>query len=66
MLSVTILLFAGSGSLVARTWPATVTGLPVIWKVWSEVAMLLATVATKPVEAARHTMPRLVKHERHH
>lgn len=62
MLSVTILLLAGSGSLAARTWPATVTGLPAIWKVCSVVAMPLATVATEPVEAARHTMPPAVTH----
>lgn len=61
-MSVTILLFAGSGSLAARTWPATVTGLPVIWKACSEVVMLLATVATEPVGAARHTMPPAVTH----
>lgn len=57
MLSVTILLLAGSGSLAARTWPATVTGLPAIGKLCSEVVTLVATVATEPVEAARHTMP---------
>lgn len=51
-LSVTILLLAGSGSLAARTWPATVAGLPAIWKVCCEVVMLPATV-----EAARHTTP---------
>lgn len=62
MLSVTILLLAGSGSLAARTWPATFTGLPAIWKVCSEVVMLLATVATEPEEAARHTMPPVVMH----
>lgn len=62
MFSVTILLLAGSGSLAARTWPATVTGLPAIWKVCSVVVMLLATVATEPVEAARHTMPPAVTH----
>lgn len=56
-MSVTILLFASSGSLAARTWPATVTGLPVIWKACSEVATPLATVATEPAEAARHTTP---------
>lgn len=50
-LSVTILLLAGSGSLAPMTWPATVTWLPEIWKVWSEV-----------VEAARHTMPLAVTH----
>lgn len=62
MLSVTILLFAGSGSLAARTWPATVTGLPVSWKACSEVVMPLVTVATEPLEAARHTMPPTVTH----
>lgn len=68
MFSVTILLLAGSGSLAARTWPATVTGLPAIWKVCSEVVMLVATEATEPVEAARHTMPPAVtlNHKGHH
>lgn len=68
MLSVTILLLAGRGSLAVRTWPATVTGLPAIWKVCSVVVMLLATVATEPAEAARHTMPPAVTctHKGHH
>lgn len=62
-MSVTILLLAGSGSLAARTWP--VTGLPAIWKVCSEVevVMPLATAANEPVEAARHTMPPAVTHK---
>lgn len=40
----TILLFAGSGSLVI-TFPAIVTGLPVIWNVWPVLAMVVADVA---------------------
>lgn len=62
-LSATILLCARSESLVVRTWRASVTGLPIIWKVCSEVVALFANATTKPVEeAARHSTPPPVKH----
>lgn len=58
MLTVTILLLAGMGSLAVMTWPAMVTGLAEIWNVCPEVVtMLLGTVAREQVEAARHTPP---------
>lgn len=47
-----ILLLAGRGSLV-RTFPATDTGLPLIWKVWPEVVIDVAD-ETSVFEATKH------------
>ena len=55
MLTVTILLLAGMGSLAVMTWPAMVTGLAEIWNVCPEVVTML--LAREQVETARHTPP---------
>lgn len=52
-MTATILLFAGSGSLVI-TFPAIVTGLPEIWKVCPVLAMVVAEVAAVLVAIEVH------------
>lgn len=49
---VTSLLLTGRGSLVS-TFPATVTGLPVIWNVWPEVVVIEEVDDTSVLEARR-------------